>query len=141
MLSRQTIGGSKVLVRAKSSKVAGQVNPATQRVVNQLSVLSATKKQPKVLNLCKEDLVKHRTITNAWNIFQRKQADKRAEQLSKQYDSIKAAMDELKLVSPQLYQAAREQKQQFFPIDMRLPTDFPPTKPWVYNYAKDNNKL
>lgn len=138
MFPRQA-AAARIFTRTKASK-NDQVSPATQRVVNQLSVLSASRKQPKVLSLCKEDLVKHRTITNAWNIFQRKQADQRHEQLCKQYDSIKEAMEQLKQLSPELYEAAKLERPKFFPVDVRLPTDYPPTKPWVYNYAGPSSK-
>ena len=112
------------------------VNAATQKVVNQLSALSASRKQPKLLSLCKEDYVKHKTITNAWNVYQRRLVQKRRQQLEEQHQSIQKAMSELKEISPQLYNWANEKKPSKFPLDMRMPTDFPPNKPWVYNVKK-----
>ncbi|CAH2351397.1 54S ribosomal protein L28, mitochondrial [[Candida] railenensis] len=117
------------------------VNASTQRVVNQLSALSASKKQPKLLNLCKEDLIKHKTITNAWNVYQRKVNEKRHIQLNAQYKSIHEAMEDLKQTSPQLYALANKpEKKKKFPLDMRMPTDYPPTKPWVYNYEPSQKR-
>lgn len=113
------------------------INASTQRVVNQLSALSASKKQPKLLSLCKEDLVKHKTITNAWNVYQRRVVHLRQQQLKAQYNSIKTAMEDLKQTSPQLFElAAKPEKRKRFPLDLRMPTEFPPNKPWVYNYSK-----
>lgn len=117
------------------------VNASTQRVVNQLSALSASKKQPKLLNLCKEDLVKHKTISNAWQVYQRKLYQKRNSQLQAQYKSIHEAMEDLKQTSPQLFELANApEKKKKFPMDMRLPTEFPANKPWVYNYERSQKR-
>ncbi|GEQ67667.1 hypothetical protein JCM33374_g1332 [Metschnikowia sp. JCM 33374] len=127
----------KIFVRGK--KTTG-VTASTQKIVNQLSALSASKKQPKLLKLCAEDLIKHKTITNAWKVFTRKQHEKSMVQLEKQFVSIKTAMDELKEVSPELYEAANTpEKMKRFPLDMKVPTDFPANQPWVYSYEKQAN--
>ncbi|KAF8000387.1 hypothetical protein OXX80_004589 [Metschnikowia pulcherrima] len=138
MLSRSNIGylgqATKTFVRGK--KTTG-VTASTQKVVNQLSALSASKKQPKLLKLCAEDLIKHKTITNAWRLFSRKQKDKHMDQLKKQFHSIKTAMDELKALSPELYEAANApEHMKRFPLDMKVPTDYPANQPWVYSYEK-----
>lgn len=118
-------------------KQQSALNASTQKVVNQLSALSASRKQPKLLRLCNEDLVKHKTITNAWKVYTRQQHAKRADQLQKQYQSIKTAMTELKELSPELFDAAsKPEKKKRFPLEMRVPTDYPPNKPWVYNFAR-----
>lgn len=122
----------KTFVRGKKKSA---LNTSTQRIVNQLSALSASRKQPKLINLSAEDLVKHKTITNAWKVYQRQQVTKRNEQLSKQYDSIYNAMEELKKISPELYEAANAKRTIRFPLEMRIPTDYPANSPWVYNYA------
>ncbi|PSK39714.1 hypothetical protein C7M61_001519 [Candidozyma pseudohaemuli] len=136
MLTRNIGSISRHAVRNKVTTVS----PETQRVVNQLSVLSASKKQPKVLRLCKEDLIKHQTITNAWKLFKRKNEEKRHRQLVKQYESIKTAMNELKEVSPELFEAANKKESVRFPVDMRIPTDYPPNKPWVSYYSKPESQ-
>ena len=52
---------SLTLIRFKrQSTTANQLNASTQKIVNQLSVLSASRKQPQLLKLCNEDLIKHR---------------------------------------------------------------------------------
>lgn len=132
MLSRNVGAVMRLSCRGKAT----QVNPETQRVVNQLSVLSASKKQPKVLKLCREDLIKHQTITNAWRLFKRKNFERRQAQLEKQYESIKTAMTELKEVSPELFEAANKKEPVRFPVDLRIPTDYPPNKPWQTYYTK-----
>ncbi|CAK7895902.1 54S ribosomal protein L28, mitochondrial [[Candida] anglica] len=111
------------------------VNASTQKVVNQLSALAASKKQPKLISLCKEDLIKHKTITNAWIVYQRKVSMKRDRQLKAQYKSMYEAMEDLKTTSPALFeQAQKKQPNSKFPLDMRMPTEFPANKPWVYNF-------
>lgn len=124
----------KTFIRGKRKAA---VSPSTQRVVNQLSALSASRKQPKLIKLTTEDLIKHRTIQNAWKLFTRKQETKRSQQLEKQYESMKNAMEGLKALSPSLYKATNKAEvKNFYPLDMRVPTDYPPNQPWVYNYSK-----
>lgn len=125
----------RTFVRGKQSAA---VNSSTQKVVNQLSALSASRKQPKILKLCAEDLIKHKSIINAWKVFQRQQSEKRYEQLEKQYHSIENAMNELKEVSPELYEAATAKDHRKFPMELKVPTDYPAHQPWVYNYAPKN---
>lgn len=130
--ARATLARS--FVRGKKDAV---VNAPTQRVVNQLLALSASRKQPKLLKLCREDLIKHRTITNAWKVFQRRKEERRHEQLEQQYESIRTAMETLKQTSPELYAAAsKRDKKVRFPLELRVPTDYPANSPWVYNYKK-----
>lgn len=138
MFSQGRTAGSTVLllktfVRGKKKTT---LSASTQKVVNQLSALSASRKQPKLLNLCSEDLIKHKTITNAWKLYQRKQQQKRTEQLNKQYESIYNAMEDLKQHSPQLYEHANAvEKKKRFPLEMRVPTEYPANSPWTYNYS------
>lgn len=125
-------GIARTFVRGKKKQA---MTLSTQKVANQLSALSANKKQPKLLKLCNEDLIKHRTITNAWKLYQQKVQTKRSSQLQKQYESIKSAMDDLKETSPQLFEHANTKEEgKRFPLEMRVPTDFPANLPWVYNY-------
>ncbi|EGV64107.1 hypothetical protein PSN45_003793 [Yamadazyma tenuis] len=122
----------KITVRTKATTT---VNPSTQRVVNQLSALSASRKQPKLIKLSHEDLIKHNTIQNAWKSFTRKQETKRYQQLQQQYESIHNAMDTLKAISPSLYQMAnKSDENNWYPLNMRVPTDYPANMPWVYNH-------
>lgn len=130
-VARSFVRGKKV-----QNKRQGVNNPSTQKVVHQLSALSATKKQPKLIRLCPEDLIKHKTITNAWKIFQRKQQEKEEEVLAKQYNSIRNAMEELKQVSPELFEAAQKKERKFFPLEYRIPVDYPPRNVWNHHFKK-----
>ncbi|KAI3406844.2 hypothetical protein KGF56_000450 [Candida oxycetoniae] len=145
----------KVFARFKRQSARNEQVPlssATQKIVNQLSVLSASRKQPKLLRLCNEDLIKHRTIMNAWKLFKQKQQQKQTEQLRLQYESIYNAMEDLKMTSPELFKAAgggkvelepnsakNSKKFTTFPLEMRVPTDYPPNKPWIYAYTPPKN--
>lgn len=123
---------ARTFVRGKKKQA---MTLSTQKVANQLSALSANKKQPKLLKLCNEDLIKHRTISNAWKLYQQKVQSKRSSQLQKQYESIKTVMEDLKETSPQLFEYANEKEEgKRFPLEMRVPTDFPANQAWVYNY-------
>ncbi|KAI5964836.1 uncharacterized protein KGF55_001906 [Candida pseudojiufengensis] len=127
-----------VFQRFKRQAASNQLNSSTQKIVNQLSVLSASRKQPRLIQLCNEDLIKHRTIMNAWKLVQRKKQQRKDHQLSLQYKSIHNAMESLKNESSELFEAAnKKSKLKFttFPIEMRVPTDYPPNKPWVYAYS------
>lgn len=120
----------------RGRRVTAQVNDATQKIVNQLSVLSASKKQPKLLKFCPEDIIKHRTIMNAWKLVKRRKQQKQQEQLAKQYNSIYNAMEDLKNSRPDLYEIANSKEKRFrFPLEMRVPTEYPPNDPWVYDYS------
>lgn len=132
--TNQISGLGRIFIRGKKKSV---VNPSTQKVVNQLSAISASRKQPKLLKLSAEDLIKHKTITNAWNLFQRKKEEKRFSQLDQQYNSIRTAMEELKQISPELFDAANVKERKRFPLELRMPTDYPANSPWVYNYKKN----
>ncbi|KAK6199233.1 mitochondrial ribosomal protein L28-domain-containing protein [Scheffersomyces amazonensis] len=133
-----------VFTRGKRTKATNVVNASTQKIVNQLSALSASRKQPKLIRLCQEDLIKHQTIMNAWRVVQRRNEQKRNNQLKKQYQSIVNAMEDLKTSHPALYKFANYKPKDGtrFPLDLRMPTDFPPNKPWVYDYvpAETNEK-
>lgn len=125
----------KTFIRGKKKT---SLSPSTQKVVNQLSALSASRKQPKLINLCNEDLIKHQTITNAWKVYQRKKSQKKTEQLKQQYESIYTAMEDLKTTSPELFEVANTpEPKKRFPLEMRAPSDYPANKPWIYNYSQN----
>ncbi|CCC67349.1 hypothetical protein NCAS_0A07910 [Naumovozyma castellii] len=131
---------------AKSSGTTG-VSPQVQRVTTQLSVLSARKKQPKMLKLCPEDLIKHQTIENCWIQYQRDVRNRRSKTLEKQFKSIKTAMNTLQEVNPVLFKLASEAtttatEERRFPLEYRIPTDFPPNKDkvWCHNYTSPTTK-
>nr|CAO98824.1 mitochondrial ribosomal protein L28 [Nakaseomyces delphensis] len=123
-------------VRWKRTK-AGSLSPQTQRVVTQLSVMSASRKQPKLLKLSKEDLIKHQTIEKAWALYGQQKRMKQVSQLQQQYRAMEEAMETLKEVSPSLYaQANVPEHGKLFPLDMKVTTDYPPNKIWHYNFRK-----
>ncbi|CAH6721020.1 54S ribosomal protein L28, mitochondrial [[Candida] jaroonii] len=122
----------KQFVRFKS---ISNTNASTQKVVNQLSALSASRKQPKLIKLSAQDLIKHQTIQNAWKLYSDKLARENRKMLKEQYESIYNAMEELKQF-PELFEAAKDDVKAPFPLEMRIPTDFPPNQPWIYNYEK-----
>ncbi|CAL9730989.1 large ribosomal subunit protein mL40 [Monosporozyma unispora] len=122
--------------RTKANKNSTGVSPQMQRVVTQLSVMSARKKQPKMLKLSNEDLIKHQTIETAWKIYQDKLQGQRTLRLKKQYFAVKEAMDTLKEVSPALfYEANVDESGKTFPMELRVPTDAPPREIWHYDYT------
>nr|5MRC_2 Chain 2, mL40 [Saccharomyces cerevisiae]5MRE_2 Chain 2, mL40 [Saccharomyces cerevisiae]5MRF_2 Chain 2, mL40 [Saccharomyces cerevisiae] len=111
------------------------LSPLAQRVVTQLSVMSASRKQPKLLKLAREDLIKHQTIEKCWSIYQQQQRERRNLQLELQYKSIERSMNLLQELSPRLFEAANaSEKGKRFPMEMKVPTDFPPNTLWHYNF-------
>lgn len=118
--------------RGKRTKGA-VVSAGTQRVITQLSVISARKKVPRVLKLSNEDLIRHDTVQRAWALYQREKRQVQQEQLDKQHNAIVNALDELKAVAPEQYKVAnKKEKGKRFPLDSRIPVDFPPKKVWYY---------
>ena len=123
--------------RGKRTKSKGSLNPLAQRVVTQLSVLSASRKQPKLLKLSREDLVKHQVIQNCWSMYQKELREKRNEQLKLQYKSTANAMSLLEQIDAELFaEANKKEDGKRFPLELRVPTEYPPNKVWYYNYKK-----
>lgn len=120
-------------IRFKRDKAG--LNPQMERIVNQLSVISAARKQPRLLKLCNEDYIKHRTVMKAWSLYRKNKIQERESILEKQYNSMEAAAEELQSINPKLYQIANEhQFGKRFPLELRVPTDFPPRQIWFYDY-------
>ncbi|GME70027.1 unnamed protein product [[Candida] boidinii] len=125
-------------VRGKRTK---GVDPAVQRIITQLSVMSAARKQPKMLKLCNEDYVKHQTISKAWSLIRKEKKARNSELLSKQLDSIKIANEDLKNISPKLFESANQTEWgKRFPLELRVPTEFPPRQLWYYDYVPTVNQ-
>ncbi|KAL3230753.1 Large ribosomal subunit protein mL40 [Nakaseomyces bracarensis] len=136
-IPQQTAKVSTTFVRGKRTKAQGSLSPLAQRVVTQLSVLSASRKQPKLLKLSKEDLIKHQTIEKAWSLYKQQKRIKQVNQLQAQYKAMEEAMETLKKVSPELYEEANVSEQgKLFPLDMKVTTDYPPNKIWHYKFKK-----
>lgn len=115
------------------------LNPQQEKIVNQLSVLSAGRKQPRLLKLCNEDYIKHRTVMRAWALVRSNKKKRMQETLSKQYQSMEEAAEELQKMSPQLYEIANQlQYGKRFPIELRVPTQYPPRQIWFYEYFPKN---
>lgn len=126
-----------VFVRCKRTKSKGGLPPLAQRVITQLSVMSASRKQPKLLKLSREDLIKHQTIQRCWSTYQAELRAQRNEQLRLQYKSMKKAMDTLQELDPQLFEAANVSEQgKRFPLELKVPTEYPPNKVWHHEYKK-----
>ncbi|KAG0681900.1 39S ribosomal protein L28, mitochondrial [Pichia californica] len=111
------------------------LNPQLERIVNQLSVMSAARKQPRLLKLCDEDYIKHRTVMKAWSLYRKNKIEHNESLLEKQYQSMNEAAAELQSINPKLYEIANEhQFGKRFPLEIRTPTDFPPRQIWFYDY-------
>lgn len=110
-------------------------NPQQEKIVNQLSVMSAGRKQPRLLKLCDEDYIKHRTVMKAWSVIRKAKKEKNIEMLRKQYESMEHASEELQKLSPALYEISNQhQFGKRFPLELRVPTEYPPRQIWFYDY-------
>lgn len=126
---------------ARSASKGSSLSPQMQRVVTQLSVMSARKKQPKMLKLSNEDLIKHQTIQKAWKIYQDHKQGQRMARLKKQYMAINEAMETLKSISPELFKSVDiDESGKLFPMELRVPTDFPPREIWHDQYTPKETK-
>lgn len=123
-------------VRGKRTKKGKEISPATQRIITQLSVMSARKKVPRVINLSNEDLVRHDTVTKAWAVYQKDKRDRQNTLLAQQFDAMNEAMTDLKATNRTLYNLANEKEVgKRFPLEARIPVDYPPNKIWYYEYT------
>lgn len=126
---------AKVFIRGKRTKTKDALSPQLQRAVTQLSVISLRKKQPKRLKLCKEDFIKHQTIQSCWSEYNKELRASREAQLKKQYESIREAMNVLSELNPTLFEAANASEfGKLFPLELRVPTQYPPNMIWYYDY-------
>lgn len=122
--------------RTKANRNGSDISPQMHRAVTQLSVMSARKKQPKMLKLSNEDLIKHQTIETAWSIYQDKLNGQRTSNLKRQYFAIEEAMNKLKEIDPKLFDKCNiDETGKVFPMELRIPTDYPPREIWYYNYT------
>ncbi|EDO18896.1 hypothetical protein Kpol_1023p65 [Vanderwaltozyma polyspora DSM 70294] len=136
-VSGSVVNASIIFTRGKRTKNNSGLSATEQRVITQLSVMSASRKQPKLLKLCREDLIKHQTIQRSWALYQQDLRNKRELQLKQQYENIKLAMDTLKNTSPELYEIANKSEEgRKFPLEMKIPSDFPAKKIWHYTFRK-----
>ncbi|QPG75142.1 hypothetical protein FOA43_002486 [Brettanomyces nanus] len=118
------------------SRSKAGLNPEAQKVVTQLSVMSAGRKMPKMLKLCNEDYIKHKTIMKAWSVKRKQEKEAEERSIKKQYRSIREAFEDLKLASPKLFEKANEHEYgKRFPLEMRIPTEYPPRQIWYYDYV------
>ncbi|CCH45569.1 54S ribosomal protein L28, mitochondrial [Wickerhamomyces ciferrii] len=129
-------------VRGKRTKKVSSISPQTQKIITQLSVLSARKKVPRVLKLSNEDLVRHDAVQRAWGVYQKDKRIKNKSDLAKQYEAMNNAMTDLKSTNRELYDLANVREvNKKFPLEFRIPTHFPPNKVWYYDYVpKDETK-
>lgn len=135
----------KIAVRGKRTKVNAAQSANVQRIVTQLSVFSARKKQPRRLKLSLEDLLRHNATTRAWALFQKNKRDAHQAQLEKQYYKIVEACEELENTDPFLaFEGTRRERGKRFTPELRVPTETPPTVVWQSSWEpvkpKDGDK-
>ncbi|KAK9467733.1 mitochondrial ribosomal protein L28-domain-containing protein [Lipomyces arxii] len=122
--------GSLFLTRSKRTKVVGE-NAQKTKLVNQLSLISPLRKQPRRLFMAFEDLLRHRTIHRAWQLHSRNKRTARRVELEQQYQKMKLACDELEKASPYLFKSALVKESPVrFPLEYKIPTDTPPRRIW-----------
>ena len=121
-------------VAKKPSKLQIQVDNLFHDAIRRGDVLSNS--------LTRESYLKHRIIERYRTLYLNKQHLARQEQLEKQYASMKHAMDVMKEKYPDLYELSKENdKNKRFPVEYRVPQDYPPTKVWEYEYLKNKKVL
>lgn len=119
-------------IRFKRDKA---ISPQVEKVINQLSVLSAGRKQPRLLSLCDEDYIKHKTVQTAWSKLRKEKKLTQQGKLNKQFSSMEIAMADLKSQDSSLFEIANKLPYgKRFPLELRVPTQFPPRNVWFYDY-------
>jgi hypothetical protein len=91
----------------------------------------------KVLN---QDELNRDMVEREWYLFQHKKAQEFLKVQKRKYEAIRSAMNALEKKDKKLFEAAlvKDEKFQFFPTTMRIPTETPPTLGW--DYEMDRNK-
>ncbi|VEU24188.1 DEKNAAC105342 [Brettanomyces naardenensis] len=136
-LARRQLPAVRQLQQARLKRSKAGLNPDAQRVVTQLSVMSAGRKMPKMLKLCNEDYVKHKTIMKAWSVRRKEQIREEEEVLKKQYEGMKEASEDLKRVNERLFELSnRHEYGKRFPLELRVPTEYPARQVWYYDYVR-----
>ena len=70
-------------------------------------------------------------------MYQKELREKRNEQLKLQYKSTANAMSLLEQIDAELFaEANKKEDGKRFPLELRVPTEYPPNKVWYYNYKK-----
>ncbi|CCH60009.1 hypothetical protein TBLA_0C01960 [Henningerozyma blattae CBS 6284] len=126
---------SKVFVRFKRTQPATAAILHAQKMATQLSVITASRKAPRLLKLRPEDLIRHQTVTKAWSLFQAEERAEQEAQLRNQYQSTLDAVELLQKISPRLYKSVTTPDNNItvFPRGgLRTPTEYPPTIVWRY---------
>ena len=105
----------------------------------------------------------HETIERAWFLHQRHVRRTRASELQRKFESMRNAMETLRLVAPNLYAEANKEEDPrarspaeaellkklkgpekkavearirgLFPRELRMPTDTPPRNGWTYDFT------
>lgn len=105
----------------------------------------------------------HETIERAWLLHQRHVRRARASELQRKFESVRGAMEALRLVAPKLYEEANKEEDPrarsqaeaellkklkgpekkavearirgLFPRELRIPTDTPPKNGWTHDFS------
>lgn len=125
-----------ITIRGKRTKSNAAQTANVQRLVTQLSVFSARKKQPRQIKLCLEDKLRHNVATRAWAIFQAEKREAHKAQLDGQYAKIVEACNDLEATEPFLaFHATMRERGKRFPSEFRVTTETPPNTIWQENWV------
>ncbi|KAL2018504.1 hypothetical protein VTK56DRAFT_789 [Thermocarpiscus australiensis] len=140
----------KAAQKAKKAKKAKDNEPRDPRMVNMLrhfAVLSP-KRIPPPLRMGRNRHLRHWTIHRAWLLFRRRQREQRERTLMRQYQSMHAACEELRLTAGPgtrdqgyLYRVAMEKKGVYglhpIPIEYaRAQTETPARVAWDHDWKR-----
>ncbi|CCJ30564.1 unnamed protein product, partial [Pneumocystis jirovecii] len=104
-----------------------------------LRILYESPIQPPI-QFSEEELERHEVIHRAWQICERVKREKLDRQLEMQYNKMKKACAELERTDKRLFKAAISKKKYYFPVEMRTPTDTPPSQIWKYKWTMPSEK-
>ncbi|KAG5519193.1 hypothetical protein PMAC_002281 [Pneumocystis sp. 'macacae'] len=105
-----------------------------------LRILYESPAQPPI-QFSEEELERHEVIHRAWQICERAKREELDRQLEMQYNKMKMACIELERTDKRLFKAAMSKKKYYFPVEMRTPTDTPPSQIWKYEWTVSPEKV
>ncbi|KAK0621628.1 hypothetical protein B0T17DRAFT_508962 [Bombardia bombarda] len=146
-MSASGYGGGAKTAKAKGGKKKGgqERDPKMINMLKHLSILSP-RRIPPPLRMARNRHLRHWTIHRAWLLFRRREREQRERTLMRQYQSMSAACEALRLTDGPgtrdqgyLYRVAMEKKGVYghngVPIEYARPlTDTPARSPWNHDW-------
>ncbi|KAL8344904.1 hypothetical protein RB601_005105 [Gaeumannomyces tritici] len=146
--AKAALAAQKARVAARRDKAAAGANQADPKLLAFRRVVLQVRRVPAPLRMGRNRHLRHWTVDRAWNLLRRQQREARTRCLMRQWQSMRAACEELRLTAGPgardegyLYRVAMEKKGVYghngVPIEYARPqTETPPRQPWNHDWKR-----